>query len=192
MKPEDLSKMSFDELMNYADKVNGKQMITVNIPEGTDLNDMPPWEKPEVLIPDLRPLEPGVYSCVPSLLRRAFETLQTPQEKEVFLTGALGVFSAIMPNIYGNYFGMPLGTNLYCFVLGKYGTGKGVLTLTRILGEEVHKYRKEKSRELQANYGKKNFIHKSTIYNGHHCAAQWCPLLLGLIISRFPVLSPLG
>ncbi|MBS1772254.1 MAG: hypothetical protein JST82_05295 [Bacteroidetes bacterium] len=124
-------------------------MVTVYIPEGTDMNDGLPPLPEEKTIPDLYSLNEGVFSCMPSLLARAFETLEEKHEKEVFLCGALGVFSAMMPNVYGEYFGFPLGTNLYCFVLGKYGTGKGVLNLARLLGDAVHDYRRLQAQQLK-------------------------------------------
>lgn len=156
LTPEQISK-NYEELvkqLQYARfQADAPQPKTIRIPQPGDDN----------LLPDFRSLDDGVFNAMPSLLKRAFDTLQHKHEKEVFLTGALGVFSAMMPNIYGDYFGFPLGTNLYCFVLGRYGTGKGVLNLCRLLGDAVHQYRREQGQAQQAIYARQMEAYNSNM-----------------------------
>lgn len=74
------------------------------------------------------------------------------QEREIFLIGALGIISGIMPNVQGTYFGRSTGTNLYCFIIGRYGTGKGSLVWAKDLGMAIENYRTDMAKEATAAY----------------------------------------
>lgn len=115
---------------------------TMNIPPGTDLNNgLPPQDPPPPDIPDFAELPDEVFDDLPPLLRQCCEKFKDREEQELFLIGALGVLSGIMPNVLGVYFGKAVGPNLYCFVVGRYGSGKGSLMWTRSLGEGVDDHR---------------------------------------------------
>jgi len=117
------------------------------IPQGADL-EQPPLMKyqAEKGFPD------AVFDNLPDLLKNACAILTEQTEKEVFLVGAIGVVSGLLPNVRGFYDGQHTGCNLFCYVLGQYGTGKGGLKLAYQLGKAVHARRKEISAELQAKY----------------------------------------
>lgn len=69
--------------------------------------------------------------------------LKDKQEKEVFLIGALGVISGILPNVKGAYDGMEYSPNLFCYILANYGSGKGALSYVKRLGSQIHRDKKE-------------------------------------------------
>lgn len=115
--------------------------IHVNIPDGTDLNNGLPPEPPTSSLPDLPPFPEDIFECLPPLLRCACDKLEKQTDKEVFLIGALGVLSGMMPNVQGMYFGRQVHPNLYCFVVGSYGTGKGALLWAKDLGEATENHR---------------------------------------------------
>lgn len=150
--------LTVDEIDNIVKQL---QYARFNMDKPQPMHIRIPQPGDDKLLPDFRSLDDGVFTGMPSLLARAFETLQHKHEKEVFLMGALGVYSAMMPHVQGDYFGFPLGTNMYCFVVGRYGTGKGVLNLAKILGDAVHEYRRAKTKTARTEYGRKNEIYNS-------------------------------
>ena len=95
--------------------------------------------------PDFSPMPDDVFTNLPPLLHIAARNF-TAQEREVFLVGALGVVSGMLPNVQGMYFGRNVGTNLYCYIMGKYGTGKGALIWAKDLGQRADDYRTEKAK----------------------------------------------
>jgi hypothetical protein len=102
--------------------------------------------------PDLIPQ--AVYDKLPRLLREACNRFTDPEERDTFLFGALGVISGMLPNVHGNYFGAPLSPNLYVFIVGNYGTGKGSLKWAYQLGNAVHQFRLQLSKEKQKEHQK--------------------------------------
>ncbi|MBL7780821.1 MAG: DUF3987 domain-containing protein [Saprospiraceae bacterium] len=118
-----------------------------SIPHGADLENppLPLVQKPPALSDE-------VFDNLPSLLKDACSVLEEQAEKEVFLVGALGVISGLLPNLRGFYDTQYYGCNLYCYILGAYGSGKGTLQLARRLGNEIHLKRKERSAKMLAQY----------------------------------------
>jgi len=93
-----------------------------------------------------------IFDDLPPLLRDACDRLTDQSEKEVFLVGALGIVSGILPNVRGFYDGAWTYCNLFVYVIGSYGIGKGGLKLAYKLGKAIHKHRREQSGLLQAEY----------------------------------------
>lgn len=117
------------------------------IPQGADL------EQPSIIeVQAKRGLPDAIFNNLPDLLKNACAILTEQTEREVFLIGAIGVASGLLPNVRGFYDGQHTGCNLYCYVLGQYGTGKGGLKLAYQIGKAVHARRKEISAELQAKF----------------------------------------
>ncbi|OSZ78240.1 hypothetical protein CAP35_08245 [Chitinophagaceae bacterium IBVUCB1] len=106
----------------------------------------------ETYVSDFRHLLPELFNALPAVLSVSLDTLQEQQEKEAFLVGALGVLSGCMPNVYGYYMGDAMRPNLYCYVLGRYGLGKGVLGLARQLGEPIHQHKLEQAKQMRKDY----------------------------------------
>lgn len=95
-----------------------------------------------------------VYTNLPGLLHDACGQLLEGSDKGVFLAGAIGVVSGILPNIQGRYFGEEVKPHLYCYVLGSYGTGKGGLKHARRLGEAIHSSLQEQEKQAKINFKK--------------------------------------
>src|ERR1017187_4132644 len=103
-----------------------------------------------------------LFDDLPKLLREPCSKLNS-DEREVFLVGALGVISGILPNFQGKYFGKIVEPNLYCYILGKYGIGKGGLNWVRILGEEIHRKRVEEAKGLIEAYKTDMVVYKKDV-----------------------------
>lgn len=120
----------------------------VEIPEGADLNFAPEEAQ------EARPagFSEEVYSSLPELLRSPCDALKNPEEKEVFLVGALCTISGILPNVRGFYDQEYYGPNLYGYIVGPYGSGKGTLKLAHALAWPVHKEKKGKTEQALIEY----------------------------------------
>lgn len=79
-----------------------------------------------------------VFTDLPDTLRKSVEVFDERREKDVFLTGALGVLSACFPNVCGIYDGRDIYPNLYTYVNAPAASGKGTLAFSRQLGSKYH------------------------------------------------------
>jgi Protein of unknown function (DUF3987) len=93
-----------------------------------------------------------IFDNLPQLLREPCNTLISKSDKEVFLVGALGVVSGILPNVKAIYNGKEVYSNLFCYVWANYGTGKGALSYAYHLGAKIHKQKKDITNEKKATY----------------------------------------
>lgn len=87
----------------------------------------------------------NIIDDLPKILKEPCQYLVEETEKEVFLLGALGVISGVLPNIHGHYDGKWIGPNLYVFIIGPYGVGKGGLEYSRCFGQAIHDHKKTES-----------------------------------------------
>lgn len=108
-----------------------------------------------------------LYQHIPHLLRDGCMKMSDPKERELFLLGSLTILSGMMPNVTGNYFQKPVAPNLYCFVIGQYGTGKGALTWSRTIGEALHRQLVDKAREAYKDHHKQmsEYNRKQKLYD---------------------------
>lgn len=118
--------------------------LATQSPAGT-----PPAEN----IPDFEPLADAAWQQLPPLLKDCCDKFRDTEERELFLTAAIGVLSGMLPNVQGTYFALPVSPNLYCFIIGRYGTGKGSLKWARMLGEATDRYRIAMADDAQSHYG---------------------------------------
>jgi Protein of unknown function (DUF3987) len=109
------------------------------IPHNSDL------EKPPAMLDE-------IFNSLPRLLKEPCDKLMEQAEKEVFLVGALGVISGILPKVQGLYDGSFCYPNLFVYILGQYGTGKGALKYVRKIGDKIHDKKKELSMQLQSKW----------------------------------------
>jgi hypothetical protein len=100
--------------------------------------------------PDIIPEK--VYRTLPHLLREPCARFTDAEERDLFLFGALGVISGMLPQVQGLYFGAPVGANLFCFIIGNYGTGKGALKWAYAIGDAAHRHRIKTACEQQQQY----------------------------------------
>ncbi len=100
-----------------------------------------------------RSFDPGIYKQMPAILADGLEVLTDESEKAVFLMGGLGVLSGLLPNIQGMYDGQMVSANLYVYVLGPYGSGKGGLRYAKDLGLDVHRAKLKETIRAKENRG---------------------------------------
>ncbi|MCB0699503.1 MAG: DUF3987 domain-containing protein [Chitinophagales bacterium] len=101
---------------------------------------------PEELESDFPPMSEDIFTELPPLLHAACDRLADDEERETFLVGAIGVLSGMLPNVKGRYMSREVSPNLYVFVMGKYGTGKGALLWAKDMGEATDAHRVQQSR----------------------------------------------
>lgn len=89
---------------------------------------------------------------LPGMLKQSCDYLVEETEKEVFLIGAIGVISGLLPNLKGLYAGRWIAPNLFVYILAGYGGGKGGLDYARELGKQIHQSKREKANKLIVEY----------------------------------------
>jgi len=97
-----------------------------------------------------------IFDQLPRLLKECCGMFKDQRERDVFLTGALGVLSGCMPQVSGVYDGGICFPNLYTFVIAPAASGKGALIYARILGMAYHEKLLEESRAAQQAYSREN------------------------------------
>ena len=86
------------------------------------------------------PLFPsGIYSALPSLLKDATDLMHTDQEKSLVLIGGIVTLSSALLPLRTVYFGKTIYPNMYLFVPGPAGAGKGKLDFCFRLVKPIHK-----------------------------------------------------
>ena len=101
---------------------------TVASPESAKKSGQAP-----VVFPPAIPLQ--VYNKLPALLKKGCKPFKDRhQERDTFLTGALGVLSGLLSGISGVYDGQVYYPNLFVFVTAPPASGKGVFNFAKCLG----------------------------------------------------------
>lgn len=72
-------------------------------------------------------LRENIIDSLPHILREGTQRLLETNDKQVFLVSALAVLSGVMPKVKGYYDGKKVGPNLFAFIVGEYGSGKGAM-----------------------------------------------------------------
>lgn len=76
-----------------------------------------------------------IYDKLPALLKESCSPFRDRhQERDAFLTGALGILSGLLPGVSGTYNGQSSYPNLFVFVVAPPASGKGAFYLARYLG----------------------------------------------------------
>jgi hypothetical protein len=124
--------------------------LTVAISQ-TDLNQVKPApETPQAQPETTRAtFSEEVYSNLPEALQTTCNKLQGT-DKEVYFVGSLAALSAILPNLQASYDGSRIEANLYLFLLGAFGSGKGSLKYAQKLVEPVHEYLRSQEQPTEA------------------------------------------
>lgn len=89
---------------------------------------------------------------LPGILKQSCNYLVEETEQEVFLIGAIGVISGLLPNLKGLYAGRWIAPNLFVYILAGYGGGKGGLDYARELGKQIHQSKREKAKKMRLEY----------------------------------------
>lgn len=105
----------------------------------------------------------AIISELPDMLKKPCNFLVDETEKEVFLIGAIGITSGLLPNVKGLYSGKWIAPNLYVYVLAGYGGGKGSLDFARQLGLQIHQAKREEHKALIMEYTKALEVYKKDL-----------------------------
>lgn len=105
----------------------------------------------------------SIISDLPGMMKSPCNILTTEVEKEVFLIGAIGIVSGILPNVIARYAGDWIGPNLFVYVIGEYGGGKGGLKWAKALANSIHLAKKEERNVLMQQYLKDLLIYKKEL-----------------------------
>ena len=89
----------------------------------------------------------STYKNLPAILQRGLEPLTDNNERGVFLMGALGAISAILPSVTGFYADSDIAANLFIYVHGEAGSGKGALKYVNRMMFHINEYIKSQSPE---------------------------------------------
>lgn len=99
----------------------------------------------------------GVFNQLPMILHNGCKALTDETEKSVFMLSAIGVLSGIMPNVYGIYNGRTVYPNLYFWLIGKYGSGKGTMDFARQIAEPIHRQKLEETKQAKQDAAELEF-----------------------------------
>jgi len=93
-----------------------------------------------------------VFDRLPALLKEGCKALKDHRERDVFLSGALGVLSGCLPGVSGIYDGHLCYPNLFVFVIAPAASGKGALKFAKCLGSAYHDELLEISKKEKQDY----------------------------------------
>ncbi len=88
-----------------------------------------------------------IFNNLPELLKSGCSAFQDKRERDVFLTGALGILSGCLPNVKGVYAQQTVFPNLFCFIIAPAASGKGALKFSKMLADKEHSTLLQISRE---------------------------------------------
>jgi len=110
-------------------------MEEVNIHRQTDLNTL----QDDTSQNTGGHFEEAVYNDLPQTIKAGTDIL-SGNDKEAFFVGSLAALSSILPNVQAVYDGKTIEANLYLFLYGGFGSGKGALKYSKKLVLPVHKH----------------------------------------------------
>lgn len=127
-------KNNFHEHAKFANLANSNE---ARIPQSINTEVQPAQSKDELLM-NMPFLPDQIFERLPEILKTGCSVFQDRRERDVFLTGALGILSGCMPNVVGVYRGKEHYANLYVFIIAPAASGKGSLTFSKELGQKYH------------------------------------------------------
>lgn len=101
------------------------------------------------------PLFPAsIYPNLPGLLKDVTDLMHTDQEKSLVLIGSIVTLSSAMVPVMTIYFGKTIYPNMYLFVPGPAGAGKGKLDFCFRLVKPIHKEKLDRWNTAKDEYKK--------------------------------------
>ena len=97
-------------------------------------------------------LDPSVYSNLPSILRKAVDTMHIRQEKDLVLIGSIVTLSSVLLPFRTIFHGRTIFPNMFLFVPGPAGSGKGRLDFCYRLVRPIHNDKRELWQLQQEEY----------------------------------------
>lgn len=103
----------------------------------------------------LLPLFPAdIFPALPGLLKEVTDLMHTDQEKSLVLIGSIVTLSSAMLPLRTVYFGKTIYPNMYLFVPGPAGAGKGKLDFCFRLVKPIHKEKLDRWNTAKDEYKK--------------------------------------
>lgn len=106
-----------------------------------------------------------LYNQMPEILKQGALAFTDERERDVFLTGALGILSGCLPNVKGIYAQQEVFPNLFTFAIAPAASGKGALKFAKQLADEYHTQVLNASKEADALYQQQEAAHKQALRN---------------------------
>jgi len=97
-------------------------------------------------------LSDSIFDQLPHLLKESCELFTSRRDRDVYLTSALSILSACVPNVSGVYDKEIHYPNLYNFIIAPAASGKGAMKYARILGDAYHEHLRNESDEALSTY----------------------------------------
>jgi len=95
-------------------------------------------------------LKKEVIDNLPFVFKEGVNKLVDDNDKLVYLVSAIGILSGIMPNVSGLYDGKRVAPNLFVFIIGEYGSGKGAMSYAKELIKKIESdIQEENERDLE-------------------------------------------
>ena len=94
----------------------------------------------------------AIYSSLPEILRQATGTMHIPQEKDLILIGSIVTLSCALLPFRTIYHGRTIYPNMYLFVPGPAGSGKGRLDFCYRLVRPIHIEKRDAWQMAQFKY----------------------------------------
>lgn len=100
----------------------------------------------------LQGISEDVHKQLPSVISNQIDQYDLQEEKDVYITGALGVLSGCLPMVKGQYDNDFYHPNLYVFIIAPAGGGKGSLKHAAELARPIHRMLKTESEAARARW----------------------------------------
>jgi hypothetical protein len=104
-----------------------------------------------------------LYQQMPEILKQGALAFMDERERDVFLTGALGILSGCLPNVKGIYAQQEVFPNLFTFAIAPAASGKGALKFAKQLADEYHTQVLNASKEQDAQYQQQEAVYKQNL-----------------------------
>jgi hypothetical protein len=98
-----------------------------------------------------------IYDNLPEFLKTTCGKLNG-NNKDVYFAGSLASISAVLPNIQFDYDGSYIESNLFLFVLGAYGSGKGSLKYAQAIVKPFHEFLRSQERPNEGGEVEKRLL----------------------------------
>lgn len=96
--------------------------------------------------------DPAIYSKLPGILRKAVEPMHIRQEKDLVLIGSIVTLSSVLLPFRTIFHGRTIFPNMFLFVPGPAGSGKGRLDFCYRLVRPIHNDKREFWQLAQEEY----------------------------------------
>jgi hypothetical protein len=100
-----------------------------------------------------------VYDNLPEILKIGSSVFDDSREKDVFLTGAMGVLSGLFSTVSGLYASDEIFPNLNFFILSGAGGGKGAMKYAKLIAKPIHQAKVRFSQSVYATEQKQYLLY---------------------------------